>query len=308
LIQKIILSLFLFFLALLLTFPVQAQVENDSTALWLVKTKDGNIYVGTILDFDKNEIQLKTESLGVLILKNKDIKFKRVYDASEFIDGELIPTDNLASRNFLTPSGILQPARQGYYENKYIFINHFNLALSDGFSLGLGTMPLFLLDETSTPIWIVPKIRIKTRNKRLNICTGLFWSRFVFDRYGEDDKTWIAFGMGTYGTQNISFSAGIGYGYFGYEWMQAPVFSFSGKVKVRKRSYLFVESILINTINQESYYGGIDGLYTFGARTAWRSIVLDYGFLVPTGADIGDGRDNLIALPYLGLVIPFRSQ
>ncbi|MFT5764326.1 MAG: hypothetical protein ACI8X3_001756 [Saprospiraceae bacterium] len=308
-INRSALSFYLFFLALLFAISAQAQVEKDSTTVWQVKTKDGNTYVGTIIFRDNKITHLKTESLGMLVLRKKDIKFKIVYDANRLVDGEIIPIDKLASRNMLTPTGILQQEEQGYYENKYLFINHFNLALSDGFSLGLGMMPLFLFGESTTPIWIVPKIRIKTRNERLSISTGLFWSRFIFDSYGQDSKIWIAYGMGTYGTENISFSAGIGYGYFDYYWLKSPVFSFSGKVKVSKRSYLFVESILINTLNRESYYGGgIDDLYTFGARTAWRNVILDYGLLVPTGEDIGDGGVDLIAFPYLGLVIPLGKK
>lgn len=283
-----------------------AQVYRDTVTVWKITMKDGNIIYGQIMTKTNKQLFVKTQNIGTLALKRKDIDYREIHE-DETVEGTADwPRNSLYSRYLLSPSGMLQHKGKGFYENKYVFINHFNVALSDGFSLGVGTMPLFLFDGAETPLWIVPKFKIPTKNKKLFFSTGLFFGTTLFDQYDEG-STFIGFLSGTYGTKNVNFSVSIGYGSTFRERMRAPSISYSGSVRVSKKTYLFLDNIFI-PIRQYNDQKESLLMFTVGARTIWRKIALDFGLLAIR--DYGEvffyDEDNFGAVPYLGIVVPFR--
>ena len=301
---------FLFlFLLFIFIFAIQVDAqESKDTTIWQIETKEGEIFRGVILSQSRKKLALKTESQEEIELKKKDIYFKEVYDPKRLIDGELWSENRLNNRNLLVPTGMLQTKGKGYYENKYLAVNHLNLAFTDGFSLGLGIIPAFIVNSYNpeTPVWIVPKFRIPVKNKNFHLSTGIFISTTIFrdDYYPDDDGAKIAYIMGTYGNKNMSLSLGLGYGTFGFDgWLNTPAFSFSNTIRVGKRSYLFIESIFMNSFNRKYDYE-LQMLYLVGGRSLWKKISLDFGVLGP-GALEDYSDSGFIVWPYAGLVFPF---
>ncbi len=307
--KSILYPLFIFFLVFLYSTNVDAQLEKDTTTIWEIVMKDGSIFKGKIMVKGRKVFHVKTKDLGMLVLVKRNIKHREAYVPEELKDSIFIEPNILSNRMMLSPTGMLQGKRKGYYENKYLFANHFNFGLSNDFSLGFGMMPLFLFDGAATPVWVVPKLKIKTKSKYFKMSTGVFWADLLLDDYSEFGTILIGYGMATVGTDNLNFSIGLGYGYLDYRWLESPTISFSGMVRINKRSYLFCENIFFNVMNNPSFYGEIENLFSIGGRTIWKNVTLDFGFLGPNGRGVGNsnGRETgFIAIPYIGLILPFK--
>ncbi len=281
------------------------QTPKDTSSIWRVEMKDGNVFIGKILTENSKAISLKTEYLGTLALRKKDIEFREKHDERKMLDGKVWRENKVYGKYILSPTGFLHEKGKGYYENKYVFINHINVATSDRSSIGVGLVPGFLIDGSSTPVWLTAQFQLPSKNKNLHISVGGFIASFLFDEY--TGNIGIVNAVGTYGNKNINFSTGIGYGSFDGEWMRGPSFSFSGSIRVARRTYLFSENIL-NHVQGYRTERGQFYMFVIGGRTIWRKISLDYGLLAikDTEMIMYYNDQNLGALPYLGIVVPFN--
>jgi len=288
--------------------PLMAQLSQDTTTVWVIEMKDGNKLFGRIMKKELKTIFFRTENIGTLAITRKDIKSRRIYEPE--IDGESSiggwRRNKMYGRYLFTPTGMMQQKGEHYYENKYIFVNHMNLVLSDGFSLGLGMMPLFLFDNSNTPVWVIPKFRIPIKGKKFHLSTGIFVGTTLFNEY-DDGNIFIPFLAATYGDRNINFSVSVGYGSAFDERMRAPTIAYSGTVRLSNRAYAFIENIVITGNTYESDSKKLL-LFTMGLRTIWQKVSLDFGVInvKDPGEFIFYNETDYGIAPYLGLLIPFH--
>lgn len=270
-----------------------AEVE-DTSRLFIVKTIDGNTYVGKVLSREGGKVQLETQTVGVINIPNGNIKeIEMVASSSSFKGGELWQTNPLASRYFITPSGYGLRAGEGYYQNNLIFFNQVNVGVTDNISLGLGAIPLFLFGGTPTPVWINPKISVPVAKDQLNLGGSALIGTVLGDGAGGFG---FLIGTATIGNRDRNASFGLGYGYAGGEFAQTPVITLSGTYRIGQKGYLVTDNFFVST-------GGFtSGIIMLGGRTVWPSISLDYGGLIPLG-DVG----TIFVFPWLGVSVPFGS-
>lgn len=95
---------------------------------------------------------------------------------------------------------------------------------------------------------------------------------------------------------NVTF--GLGYGFAGGEWASSPMINVNGMFRVTSRGYFITENYYINAGGESMV------LLTLGGRWIIKKAALDYGFVIPAGADIG----TFIAIPWLGFTIPFGAN
>lgn len=300
------LSFLIFLIALICSNgSLYGQESKDSTTLYYVETRDGNIYQGELLSKSRRRIEVRTEYLGVISIETSYLAHLEPYDSTSIINGVYWVKNKIPGRYALLPTGLLQDGGKGYYENRMLLINHFNFALSDRISLGLGTIPFVLFtSDASTPIWLVPKIKLTGKNKDFSLSTGVFFSRTFFSEYDFDEASMtMPFLVGSYGKSDISFSVGMGYGSFDREWMSSPAYSFSGSIRVGRRSFIFFENIMVNTFNREPYQDRFL-LFSIGGRVIRKGKVWDFGLFTPQIYD----DDPLRVIPYGSFFIPFKNR
>ena len=133
-----------------------SQSTKDTT--WIIETKDGNNYVGTIIYLQDSIVQINA-SVGVLNIHKKNIRSIIPLKQSEIVKGEFWPENPHSSRYFWGPSGYNLRKGEGYYQNTWIMLNQVSYGITKNISLGLGIIPLFLFGggAESTPLWITPK-------------------------------------------------------------------------------------------------------------------------------------------------------
>jgi len=291
--RPLILSLIVFFLFVCSTGSVNAQVESDTAKLWHVELQNENEYIGTIVSRDAEKIVLNTTELGIITIKVKDIRILEEVSKDRLINGYYWYENPQAARYFWAPNGFGLRKGEGYYQNVWIFFNQFSYGVTDNITLGFGVVPLFLFAGAPTPIWVTPKFSVPLHDQ-FHLGAGALIGGVLGLGEESGGAFGIAYGNATFGSRDRNITFGLGYGFAGGEWADIPTINFSGMFRIGRRGYILTENYLID--------GGDDTLVmlSLGGRSVWKRLSLDYGLFVPTFS----GADALIAIPWLGVVIP----
>jgi hypothetical protein len=277
-----------FFLVILVYGAASAQQTNDTKILWRIETNDGNEYVGTVFKRDPEEIVLETENLGLITIRMVDVHTMEVVTPQQMKQGGVWTENPQGARYFWVPNGYGLKRGEGYYQNTLVLVNQASVGLSDHFSIGVGMVPLFLF-RGPTPAWITPKFSIPVVKDKVNIGVGALIGTVL----GEQNTSFgIAYGVTTFGSRDKNISLGVGYGFADGGWADTPTFSLSGMIRAGKRQYFVSENYLINTGDE------IFGLLSFGGRTVWSRISLDYGGVLPAI------DEETFVIPWVGITLP----
>lgn len=282
----------LLLLVILLT-SVHLFGQKD-TSTWRIITTDGNTYTGTIVGETQDTLIFQSESLGNLNIPQAMIRSKERLTLRNPETGEFWPKNHHSTRYFFGPNAITLGKGEGYYQNNWVFFNQVSYGITDHFTIGLGGLPIWLLGAPAFPLWITPKIGYPV-GKNLHLGAGaLAGSLFSSD---ENIAAGIGYGLITWGDSDNNLTLGAGYGFAGGDISNSPTVSLSAMKRLSKKTYIMTEN----------YWFGVDngGLFSVGARTAWTNLALDYGLIVPSVFLEGDG---LIAIPWLGISIPFGHK
>ncbi len=268
------------------------ETEGDQM-LWIIETRDGNEYFGKILKRDGGEIVLETENLGIINIRMENVRSMKVVNPQQVKDGEVWMENPQATRYFWAPNGYGLKKGEGYYQNVWVMFNQVSVGVTDNFSVGLGTVPLFLFSGP-TPVWITPKVSIPIKKDKINVGAGALVGAVV----GEESSSFgLAYGVLTLGSRNKNINIGLGYGFIDGEWANSPTITLSALIRTGKRGYFVTENYLLDTGDANLV------LLSAGGRVVWNRISLDYGGLIPAGTDI----DQLFIIPWLGFVVPFGN-
>ena len=267
----------------------------DSTKTLRIETKDGNIFIGSVITQDSLILVLKTESLGEIKIPKMNIKSKTEIKEVKKVGNEFWLPNPQSSRYFWAPNGYGLEKGSSYYQNIWILYNQFSFGLADNFSIGAGVVPLFLFAGTATPFWIVPKFSIPVVENKLNIGTGAFLGTIL----GEDVGLFgLLYGTTTFGSRDKNISFGLAYGFAGGQWLKIPVINISSMIRTGPKGYFITENYAV------SFDGELVVLISAGGRSIIRNIGLDYSLWIPIGGEIG----TFLAIPFLGITVPIGKK
>jgi len=272
-----------------------SQSLQDTTALWQIETLDGNVYIGKLIRQSPDDLSLQTANLGLLTIKKTDVKSMNPLQATGNKKDRLQLVNRQIDRYFFQSSGYGLRKGEAYFQNNWVLLNQVNVGITNNFSLGVGAVPLFLFSGAPTPVWITPKISTSVVKDQLNVSAGAFIGSVI----GVKNNVFgITYGAATVGSRDQNVTFGLGYGFANGIWATRPSFSLSGILRVGKKTYLMTENYWLGTQNSSV------AVLSFGGRTVWPKISLDYGLIVPrTGGEI-----PFIALPWLGVAIPLGKH
>jgi hypothetical protein len=282
-------------LILFSTFSINyAQVEPDSVEFHLIETRDGNQYIGEILEENTSSIRLKTENLGeIKILKTEIVKMEPA-KKEQLVGLEYWFENPQATRYLWAPNGYGLRKGEGYYQNVWILFNQFAVGVTDYFSLGGGIVPAFLFAGAPTPVWITPKFSIPVTRDKFNIGIGGLAGTLI----GEEGSNFgILYGILTFGSRDKNLSMGMGYGYSGGRMAKSPVLNISGMIRIGKRGYFLTENYYIPADNDVV-------LISLGGRSIINRVGLDYGLFIP----FSSGMETFVGIPWLGITVPFGKK
>ncbi len=286
--------LVLFFFNFIPTDSIFAQL-SDTTAIWQITTLDDNEFVGHILSETARTIEFKTATIGTITLQKSQIKQQERLVSNESTNGLLWDENKMAYRYFMGNSGYNLRKGEAFYQNAWLFVNNFDIGVSDRFSFGIGTVPLFLFGGLGvTPIWVTPRVSIPIESNKVNLGVGGLFGTVLGDEF---NNTGFGFGFGniTLGDRNKNLNLGVGYGFADGEFSERPTFTISGMLRTGKRGYFITENYIIST--------GFEtiALLSLGGRFVGKRISIDYGGIyVPNTGGAGIG-------PWLSISVPLGN-
>lgn len=275
---------------------INYQNEQDSVILYRIETNDGNEFIGEIVEQDAEKIIFKTKTLGTITILKINMVSMEIIKEEQFHEGVYWADHMQSTRYFWQPSGYGLKKGEGYYQNVWILFNQFSIGVSDNFLVGGGIIPLFLFAGGPTPVWVTPKFSIPLQKDKLNIGVGGLFATVL----GESGANFgIAYGTLTVGSKDHNASFGVGYGYAGSDWATTPTFSFSMIQRAGPKGYFVTENYFIGTDTDFVILSMIGGRRIIGRHAG-----LDFGLVLP----INTGINEFIAIPWLGITLPFGNK
>lgn len=256
------------------------NVLAQDVKTWVIETADGNQYAGTIVEQNDEQVRLQTEALGIITIPRSTIKKMYEIDSSRVRNGKVWTSNPYTTRYFFGPSGFTLKKGEGYYQNVWIFFNNINYGVSDNFSLGAGLIPGFFFEAENTPVWITGRLGIPMGNKNSKVRLGVGTNLYTIA--GEaDGSIGLLYGALSYGSRDSNFTISVGTGYWEDGFIDGGYASFSGLVRVSRRTYLMTE---LYSIFADSDFGV--GFALFGAKIVGRRMAVDLGLMAPPEAEI----------------------
>lgn len=279
---------------LVLCFGGICQSVTDTNTYHL-EMKNGNIFFGKLINQDSSQILFKSFSLGEIKVDRSQIKEIYTVDVHDQKHGQFWLRNPQSSRYFFSPNGFGLKKGEAYYQNVWVLVNSFVFGINKHFSVGAGVVPLFLFSGGSTPIWLTAKFSLPFEKENFALGGGLLAGTVA----GEDNLSFgITYGIGTIGNENNNISIGLGYGYAAGSWAKKPMINLNFMVRLGPRAYMISENYFIQIAESPIT------ILSLGGRHIIKKAGLDYGLVFP----INEGIGSFIAIPWLGITIPFTIQ
>ncbi len=291
--MKNIITLLTLFFVFTFFHSVSSAAQNGQDSIKSkIETIDGNEYIGVILEKTNEKIRLKTESLGEIVILVTNVRNISEIKIVKGKDGRLWTENPQATRYLWAPNGFNLKKGEGYYQNAWILFNQVVYGLSDHFSLGAGTVPLFIFAGTPSPVWLTAKVSVPVVENKFNLGAGLLAGTVVGVSSGSFG---ILYGVSTFGSRDQNLTVGLGWGFADGQMAKDPTINISGMIRTGPRGYLITENYFIGTSDNYMI------LLSLGGRRIINHVGLDFGAFVPIGKDI----DTFFVVPWLGFTIPF---
>ncbi|MGV8138189.1 MAG: hypothetical protein AB2L20_23515 [Mangrovibacterium sp.] len=286
---------FLVFILAVFHFCMGYGQNQSDTITYRIETNDGSAFVGHIIAEDSQALTLKTAAYGEIKILRGNIKSKVEVKEDRRGNKDFWLPNVQSSSYFLVPNAYGLEKGSAYYKNVWILFNQFTYGIADNFSIGAGTVPLFLFGGSSTPFWITPKLSIPLVQDQFNLAAGALLGTVV----GEDNASYgILYGTSTFGSRDKNVSLGLAYGFADDEWMNIPVINISGMFRTGPKGYFITENHMITSD------GEVGVIFSAGGRSMIRNVSLDYSLWIPFGPD----QDSFVAVPFLGLTVPIGRK
>lgn len=247
--------------------------------------RDGSRLYGSIEREDATEVVFRTQAGTLVTAQRAEIASLRAVSGT-IIEGEFLRRDPNSSRLIFGPTGRAIEKGQVYL-GVYEFLMPFvQIGVTDRFSIGGGTPLIFGFDDDwERPFWITPKLQVY-KGDRASFSVGAF---HAFDTRHSGGG--IAYGVGTFGSDNGSVTAGAGVGYAGVD-DATGVFMLGAEKRLHRN---------VKWITENYLWSGGYGVTSGGFRFFGERLSADLALAIPIGAD------DFFVFPVVNFVYVFNG-
>lgn len=199
-----------------------------------------------------------------------------------------------ATRYLFGPSAINLKRGEKYYQNTWLFLNSFNVGVTDHFSIGGGvefltTFISLAQGEFNPAIIVTPKFGYQVAQK-MHAGGGLLLAKIP-----GSSLSGIAYGVGTIGSLDKNFTGGLGWGFIEGSFTSRPVITFSTMLRMSRKTAFVSENWLVPN------YAGYYGVYSYGIRLFSENMAVDLALL--NNPDLADLL--VVGLPFVSFTVKF---
>jgi hypothetical protein len=270
----------------------QAPDTTEQAPLYRVETTSGQTLIGTIVSKTDDTVVLDTRELGEVRLDRSTVARLTQIDPDRLRDGQYWYPNPQSTRYFFAPNALGIPQGEGYYQNTWVLLNNVNYGVSDHFSVGGGTVPLFLFGAEIVPVWILPKVSFSGPRDQVHLAGGAVLGGVFGDEGGGGAS--LLYGSATIGSRDRNATLGVGYGYADGSLTETPAVNLSGMTRVGQSLYLLTENYIFPGPETTA-------VVSAGVRWAPENVAVDFALFRP----LSGGSDGAFALPWLGVTLPF---
>lgn len=268
--------------------------SQNATEVYLVKTMNGNVYEGIIVERNSAYVILNTKRIGEIRIFTEDIALIQIKgSASVATESVQEKVDSISNYGYQPPPNYLfsnnafgLKAREGYYQNAWLFINQAEIAFSDYLNLGVGFIPIFGGD--GWPLWLKPTVKIPVVKDKIQWSIG---STNMFNPDGLDLNLGVILTKMSFGNERSHIGIGMGKSYNDSEWDSGLLYNVNGVLRISKRASLAAELYGLK-------YGSLY-LISYHQPLGDGSVILDIGTV-----GLVESGDNFW-LPWIGVTVPF---
>jgi len=269
----------------------QQQSASSDEPIHRIETTDGQVLLGTLVSESEQEVVIDARELGEVTVQRENIESLEKIPPDRFRDGEYWFPNPQSTRYLFASNAIGIPEGRGYYQNTWIFFNNVNYGVSNHFSIGGGTVPIFLFGEAVFPFWVLPKLSVSTPQDNVHLAAGAVFGGVL--GVADTEGASLLYGSATVGGRDHNVTLGLGYGYADGGFADRPAVNISGMTRVGRTIYL---------ISENYFFPGVEdaNLVSFGLRWAPENFAVDFALVRPLGETA-----DFIGLPWLGVTVPF---
>lgn len=200
---------------------------------------DGSEVLGRVVAVAGDTVQFES-ALGITKIPRYAIKSIRVERPGRVSQGGQYyhPNPN-ATRLIFAPSGRMLEKDEGYFSDYWVFFPGFAHGLTDRLSIG-GGMSIFPgVDPSDQLFFLTPKVGI-VQSATVNAAVGA-----LIIRVPGEASMGILYGVTTWGHEDASMTAGLGYGFHNGDLADSPALMLGGELRVAQRMSLITENYLL---------------------------------------------------------------
>ena len=273
---------------------------QDTTRTWHVEMLDGNDYYGKILRKEARFYVFRIFDLGEINLPFGKIKRMSVEALPQRVGNQYWFRNPHATRYFFGTNGYGLRQGEGYYTNTWILYNHVSYGITDRFTLGAGTIPVFLFGASIFPFWVTPKFSFPLGSDKWNGAAGVLYMNVVGSDVGDFSGLGVTYGSLTYGSMDRNATFSFGYGFYDGQWAKNPTASFSAMHRVGRNGYFITENYLLPGYDSPTL------LLSAGGRWVGKRIAIDYALVRPFGSSFKGA--GFFVIPWLSITAPFGGS
>lgn len=240
-----------------------------------ITLKDGSQLLGRILSVDSTSVQFES-GIGINTIAIESIVSVKEEAPGEVHEGRYYFRNPNATRLIFAPTGRMLAKGEGYFSDFWIFFPGFAQGLTNRLTLGGGMSILPGIGFGEQIFFVTPKIGVVQRESFNAAVGALAIAVPSFSDSKTRESAGLLYGVGTWGSVDRSFTAGIGYGYVGGTLSREPAVMLGGEVRAAPRISLVTENYVIP---------GGNGLITGGIRFLANDISVDLALARPITAD-----------------------
>jgi hypothetical protein len=274
--------------------------QEQYPQLWLsrIDMKDGTQLTGYIVSETEEQIELQMQDIGILTIKRKYIKKIVQLDKKGRTAKSFWFKNPHATRLLFAPTAIPLRQGEGYYQNIYIVGNMFNVGVLNNLSIG-GGFDFITMFSTFDDTWR-PMLNFNFKSgfrmsENFHMGIGGLYATVPGEGYAG-----ILYGLGTVGSYNSNFTAGLGWGFVDGTFEQKPFIMFGGMARISEKLWFVSENWVAPLDHDNAYYF----VFSYGLRFAANRIAVDLAFI--NSKDII--QNLIIGVPYVDFVVKLGKQ
>jgi len=253
----------------------------------IIETTDGSRHVGRIVSVNDETIGFETDLATIEIPRSKIVSINEV-PASSFVNGQHWFRNNNATRLFFAPTGRMLRKGEGYFSDYYLILPGMAYGLTDHFTIGGGLSIIPGIDLNEQIYFITPKMGYSPTD-RFHLAAGALLLKLPVD---DNKSAGIFYGVGTYGSPDLSLTAGVGFGFVDGNLSDKPMLMVGGEARISRRISLVTENWIFPGVD--------DPAISYGVRFFGEKLSVDLALINTIG-------DEAIfpGIPYIDFVFNF---